>query len=103
MGVITLPVALALTPSDQLVDARTYWILPLALFSTAIPTAGYAAVAGRLPAVVATMLNPLVAVGANVVAALAIHEYPKIWVIPGAALIIVGIYLSTRSGRPRVD
>jgi DME family drug/metabolite transporter len=96
LGLATLPLALAMTSLSQLLDHRTLWALPLGLFSTAIPTAGYAATAGRLSPVVATMLNPLVAVSANVVAALAIGEVPRIWVLPGAVLIIAGIYVATR-------
>ncbi len=100
MGVVALPIAVRMTPVNQIADHRTWWALPLGLFSTAIPTAGYAGVAGRLPPVVATMLNPLVAVSATVVAAFAIGELPRISVVPGAALIIAGIYVSTRSERP---
>ncbi len=95
-GLLTLPFVISITPSSQLLDHRTLWAIPLGIFSTAIPTAGYAAAAGLLPPVVATMLNPMVAVTANAVAAMAIGEVPRIWVVPAAVLIIAGIYVSTR-------
>lgn len=96
MGLIALPLALSLTPAYQVLDHRTLWALPLGFFCTALPTAGYAAVAGRLSPLVATMLNPMVAVSANAVAAIAIGEVPRIWVLPGGALIVAGISFAAR-------
>jgi drug/metabolite transporter (DMT)-like permease len=98
-GLLVLPFVLAITPTSQVLDVRSNWAWPLGAFSTALPTACYAAAAGRLSPVVATMLNPIVAVCANIVAAIAIGEQPRVWVIPGAVLVCAGIYVSTR--RPR--
>jgi drug/metabolite transporter, DME family len=95
MGLLALPIALAFTSPITFWDPRTLWAIPLGLVSTAIPTSAYAGASGRLPAVVATMINPLVAISANVVAAFAIGEIPRLWVVPGACLIFLGVYVST--------
>jgi drug/metabolite transporter (DMT)-like permease len=100
IGPLAFPFTLLLGKASGLSDPRTLWCLPMGALSTALPTVCYSLSAGRLPSSVATMINPVVAISANVVAALAISEVPRLWVIPGAILVLAGVTMTTHANRP---
>ena len=83
-------------------DARD-WAL-LALFGVActfVPTVGFATASQRLSPVLASAALLLVPVMSAVVAALALGEVPSAWLIPGGALVLVGILRLLGLGRAR--
>ncbi len=69
------------------------WAL-LALFGVActfVPTVGFAVASRRLPPVLASAALLLVPVVSAVAAAVALREVPSAWLVPGGALVLVGI------------
>jgi drug/metabolite transporter (DMT)-like permease len=92
-GLLFLPFV-AFEPTAHLTSPSLLWVLPLGMFSTALPTVLVAAAAHKISAVVATLINPMCAVGANLVAAVALKETPRLLTIIGGALVIVAIVIA---------
>jgi drug/metabolite transporter (DMT)-like permease len=102
MGLVLLPF-LAFEPSSTLGAPAMAWSIPLGAFSTALPTVAVAAAAHRVSAVVATLINPMCAICAGIVAAFALHELPSTWTLAGGALVVVAIYVAFRPVDPQAS
>lgn len=78
------------------------WILLLGLgvAATALPTLFYAMAAARLPALVTSVANLLVPVGAGTAALLILGERPSLWAAPGALAVLAGVFLVATAARP---
>jgi drug/metabolite transporter (DMT)-like permease len=95
LGLVLLPF-LFWEPAVHLRSASLAWVVPLGVFSTAVPTVLVAAAAHRISSVVATLINPMTAVGANVVAAIALGEVPSPSTLAGGVLVIAAIWIAMR-------
>jgi inner membrane transporter RhtA len=93
LGLAFLPF-LALEPPEKLHSWTLAWLVPLGTFSTVMPTLAVAAAARRISVVIATLVNPICAVAANVVGALTLHEIPTTWTAFGGVLVIGAIYVA---------
>lgn len=95
MGLLLLPFLLT-EPPGKLTTPTMAWAIPLGAFSTALPTVAVAAAAHRISAVVATLINPMTAICASIVAAFALHEFPSPWTLIGGVLVVAAIYIAFR-------
>ena len=73
-------------------DARGWLLLAvLGVLCTLVPTLAFATAARRLPPVLTSAAQLLVPVVSATAAALALGERPSLWLVPGAALVGVGL------------
>jgi drug/metabolite transporter (DMT)-like permease len=63
----------------------------LGVLSTLVPTLSFAIAARRLPPVLTSAAQLLVPVVSGTAAALALGELPSIWLVPGGALVALGL------------
>ena len=74
-------------------DARGLALLAaLGILSTLVPTLTFAIAARRLPPVLTAAAQLLVPPVAALAAALALGERPSVWLVPGGALVAVGLF-----------
>ena len=71
----------------------------LGAVSTAVPTVAFSVASRKLPAVLATTFALLTPVFAAAFAALVLGERPSPWLLPGGALVLGGVLL-TSTGPP---
>ena len=95
LGLVLLPV-LGFEPRSHLQSSSLAWAIPLGALSTALPTVAVAAAAHRISAVVATLINPMCAVAASIVAAVMLHEKPTAWMLAGGTMVVLAIYVAIR-------
>jgi drug/metabolite transporter (DMT)-like permease len=73
-------------------DARGMLLLALlGILSTLVPTLSFATAAQRLPPVLTSAAQLLVPLVSATAAALALGELPSVWLLPGGALVAVGL------------
>mgnify|MGYP000315161935 CR=1 FL=1 len=75
------------------------WLFLLGAVSTAIPTLAFGIASSRLPAVMTTGLMLLSPVFAGLFGGIWLGEWPAPIALPGAAIVIFGLFLTTRSAR----
>ncbi len=84
-------------------DARGWALLAvLGVLSTGVPTLAFAAAARRLPPVLTSAAQLLVPVVAAAAAAVTLGELPSPWLLPGGALVAVGLVRLLRAA-PAAD
>jgi drug/metabolite transporter (DMT)-like permease len=89
-----------LLPLDGL-DARgTALLATLGIVSTMVPSFTVAVAARRLPPVLSTATTLLIPVVSALAAALALGERPSLWLLPGGALVAVGLLRLITSAAP---
>lgn len=98
LGTITFGLGALLLPVVPFAALAGYapYLLGIGVVSTALPTIGYAEASDRLPRGMVTIFNPVVAVTANLAAALTLGELPSWWALPGGILVLVGVVLVLR-------
>ena len=94
LGAIVLLLASALLhslPTVALLSARNVAILSaIGIFSTAVPSFTFAKASQALPPVVTTTTQLMIPVLATIFAAIVLHEWPPLLVIPGGILVLFG-------------
>ncbi|HWD40214.1 MAG TPA: DMT family transporter [Fimbriimonas sp.] len=95
LGLLLIP-SLFFLSTPPLFVPKMGWAILLGAFSTALPTVAVAATSHRIHPVAATMINPLTAICATVVAALIVPEIPSPWALAGGALVIAAVYIAMR-------
>jgi drug/metabolite transporter (DMT)-like permease len=108
VGVVVLGLR-ALARGEPLVavgrlDARGWALLAvLGVVSTLVPTLAFATAARRLPPVLTSAAQLLVPVVSATTAAVALAEWPSPWLVPGGALVGLGLarllFVPASSGR----
>ena len=82
------------------IPTRDYgWLFLLGAVSTAIPTLAFGIASSRLPAVMTTGLMLLSPVFAGLFGGIWLGEWPAPIALPGAAIVMFGLFLTTRSRR----
>jgi drug/metabolite transporter (DMT)-like permease len=85
-------------------DARGLAVLAaLGVLSTFVPTLAFAVAARRLPPVTSSATLLLVPVVSALAAAAALGELPSPWLVPGGALVSLGLLVLARAPAPVVD
>ncbi|MDF1505281.1 EamA family transporter, partial [Roseisolibacter sp. H3M3-2] len=85
-------------------DARGLATLTaLGVVSTFVPTLAFAVASRRLPPVTSSATLLLVPVVSALAAALALGELPSPWLLPGGALVALGLLLLARAPAPIVE
>jgi drug/metabolite transporter (DMT)-like permease len=77
-------------------------LLGLGVIATVIPSIGYAIASARLSAVLTTTINLLIPVIAMIAAAIVLDEHPSRLLLPGAAMVIAGLWLILSRPRARL-
>lgn len=95
LGGITLGITL-LQVSTATLESYSPQLLGIGALCTALPTVCFAAASQRLPRGLVTIFTPVVAVTANLAAALTVHELPTLWAIPGGLMVVVGVFLTLK-------
>lgn len=80
-----------LLPLDRLDGAGLALLAALGVLSTLVPTLCFAIAARRLPPVLTSAAQLLVPVVSGTAAALALGEIPSPWLVPGGALVALGL------------
>jgi drug/metabolite transporter (DMT)-like permease len=93
LGLLLLPALLAV-PASTLVQPQMAWLIPLGALSTALPTVAVAASSHRVSPIAVTMINPLCSVAASLVAAVVLHEVPKVWTLVGGGLVLAAVFMA---------
>jgi drug/metabolite transporter (DMT)-like permease len=78
-------------PSASMLTARNMSVLAaIGICSTAVPSFTFAKASQALPAVVTTTTQLMIPVLATIFAAIVLHEWPPLLVIPGGILVLFG-------------
>jgi len=79
------------SPESLLKGPTLLAFLALGIISTAVPSVTYAIASQKLPVVVATTSQLLIPVFSTVLAAALLRELPSPWLVPGGALVLLGM------------
>ncbi|WP_203291070.1 DMT family transporter [Maricaulis parjimensis] len=75
-------------------------IVLLGLLATALPTLTYGVASSRLAGVITASLMLLSPIFASLYAGFILHAWPSLIAIPGGLMVLLGVFLTTRTPRP---